>query len=143
MARGPTTARRRVERWSERSRGVRKGREELRTGCVTGHVRTEGGHEGSLPPELTYTNVNAHRHVPDPALSSSPREAAHESSRFFFFGYGGRREAAASDARARRTGRRLDSLAETVSNHQPLHPMKIDGGKEAAAIEACARRRRY
>ena len=52
---------------------------------VTGHVRTEGGHEGSLPPELTYTNVNAHRHVPDPALSSSPREAAHESSRFFFF----------------------------------------------------------
>jgi hypothetical protein len=109
---------------------------------VTGHVRTEGGHEGSLPPELTYTNVNAHRHVPDPALSSSPREAAHESSRFFFFGYGGRREAAASDARARRTGRRLDSLAETVSNHQPLHSMKIDGGKEAAAIEACARRRR-
>ena len=30
---------------------------------VTGHVRTEGGHEGSLPPELTYTNVNAHRHL--------------------------------------------------------------------------------
>ena len=28
---------------------------------VIGHVRTEGGHEGSLPPELTYTNVNAHR----------------------------------------------------------------------------------
>ena len=28
---------------------------------VTGNVRTEGGHEGSLPPELTYTNVNAHR----------------------------------------------------------------------------------
>ena len=30
---------------------------------VTGHVRTEGGHEGSLPPELTYTNANAHRHL--------------------------------------------------------------------------------
>ena len=30
---------------------------------VIGHVRTEGGHEGSLPPELTYTNVNAHRHL--------------------------------------------------------------------------------
>ena len=42
---------------------MRKVREELRTGCVTGHVRTEGGHEGSLPPELTYTNVNAHRHL--------------------------------------------------------------------------------
>ena len=42
---------------------MRKVREELRTGFVTGHVRTEGGHEGSLPPELTYTNVNAHRHL--------------------------------------------------------------------------------
>ncbi len=42
---------------------MRKVREELRTGCVTGHVRTEVGHEGSLPPELTYTNVNAHRHL--------------------------------------------------------------------------------
>ena len=30
---------------------------------VTGHVRTEGGHEGSLPPELTFTNINAHRHL--------------------------------------------------------------------------------
>ena len=83
MARGPTTARRRVERWSERSRGVRKVREELRTGCVTGHVRTEGGHEGSLPPELTYTNVNAHRHLIQHLIT--PRSSTRKQSLFLFW----------------------------------------------------------